>query len=113
MKKLSLILVMMMLFSVLFTGAAYADEECPIKSVTYDGFVLHGEVTVHEEELFARVTFFLRGGVYFVLVADIIDGEFCVNVSADCEHIAVLLVDRKDAFAPGIFRVYATYGFDT
>lgn len=112
MKKLSLIIAMMILFTVLFTGTTYADEEYKIESVTYDGLVLRGEVTVPEEEFFARVTFFLNGGVYFVLVTKIIDGEFCVHVSANCEHIAVILVDRDDALVPGTFQAFATYGFD-
>lgn len=112
MKKLSLILAMVMLFTVLFTGVVYADEEYKIESVTYDGFVLHGEVTVPEEEFFARVTFFLDSGTFIVIVTDIVDGEFCVHVSADCVHIAVILVDQYDAFVLGTFQAFATYGFD-
>ena len=59
--------------------------------------------------MWVRLTFFLPGNEFFLLFAPIEpDGTFRAYVLADCEHLAVQIVDDPYAIVPGQYTVLSS-----
>jgi len=108
MKKLSMILVVMMMASIIVAPIVLSESKFEVKNIEYDGFLLSGEAVVPEGEYFVRVTMYLEANHYIVVTAPIEnEGTFNVHIASHCEYITVAIVDKIDAFVPGTFHVYA------
>lgn len=58
-------------------------------------------------EYFMRITFFIPGNMFFVLVLPIADdGTFFFWISCPAEYVAMQVADRQDALIPGTYTPY-------
>lgn len=112
MKYVALVLAALIATSSLLPSDVQGEGTFVIKDVTYYDYELKGEVIVPQGEYYVRITLFLEGDRYIVLTDKIQDHQFCVHVAANCEYVAVMIVDRLNAFSPGTFTSYASYGME-
>lgn len=63
-------------------------------------------------EYFMRITFFIPGNTFFILVLPIeADGTLFFYITCDTEYIAMQVVDRMDAIIPDSYTAYDALGF--
>ncbi len=113
MKKISIFVATMMLMSLLFAPFAMAEQQpvFMINEAEYDGYVMHGNATVpNDRDYYARITLFLDGNVYIILVVKIQpDGDFTTYVYSNFEAYTVIITDRPDAFVPDTYVTYTWF----
>ena len=84
--------------------------------VKYTDYQLYALVELPEDGFacFMRVTFFLPGNTYFVIVQPIAeDGTLDLRISCYAEYISMEIVDRLDALVPGTYGHFGGTGFMT
>ena len=84
--------------------------------VNYTDNQLYALVELPEDGFayFMRVTFFLPGNTYFVIVQPIAeDGTLDLRIACYAEYISMEIVDRLDALYPGTYWHFGGTGFRT
>lgn len=102
-----------------FIWSAAAEEESlvvvpHIVYTRYDATGLYALVELPEDGMayYMRVTFFLYGNTYIVIVAPISEeGEMRIWIACNCEHISMQIVDKPDALCPGTYTPYEALGW--
>ena len=114
MKKIFVIFLTLMMLCATLPPCAAEEINPRIVHASYNGFELFGVAEIPEEkEMWVRLTFFLPGNEFFLLFAPIEpDGTFRAYVLADCEHLAVQIVDDPYAIVPGQYTVYDASGVE-
>ncbi len=113
MKKITILVAIMMLMSLMFAPFVMAEQQpvFKINEAEYDGYVMRGNATVpNDRDYYARVTLFLDGNVYIILVVRVQpDGDFTAYIATNFVAYSVLIVDRPDAFVPDTFEIYTWF----
>lgn len=84
--------------------------------VKYTDYQLYALVELPEDGFayFMRVTFFLPGNAYFVIVQPVAeDGTLDLRIACYAEYISMEIVDRLDALVPGTYGHFGGTGFMT
>ena len=103
-KLLPLLLVLVILCAVPISAGTEEDpsQYFHIAYAMYDGYELFGEVEIPDGTYFIRATFFLPCSHFFVVIIPISrEGLFQLDISVNCEFVAVVIVDSPAALVPG------------
>ena len=93
-----------------------AVTEPHIIHVKYTDYQLYALVELPEDGFayFMRVTLFLPGNAYFVIVQPVAeDGTLDLRIACYAEYISMEIVDRLDALVPGTYGHFGGTGFMT
>ena len=112
MRKLSSILALIMLLSMLCAPFTAAEQQpvFMINEAEYDGYIMRGNAIVPDHgEYFARITFFTENNSIILIEKVQSNGDFVAYIATDYVAYSVIIVDHQDAFIPGTFEIYCWF----